>query len=311
MFKHPVDQCDVLDKPALELFRKKKVEWIEKLHGSDVHSVMNQIWSLTWNDTWFRLFNELVRWNLENSPTHKMNQGMISLLQVGYVIFQSTRIRRLAEPQNSNPSREIVSLKALLDDIKTSGVFITREIYVAHDGLPYDYKKAADEVLSQQIDNEVFWGDIEGPKAFGSSQLAHQYFDKLSGVTPEKRSRYDRIALSFFDECETLLAPCHDIKKYTDKFVAHAAHPKNRSGLSAEQKQTSISKFEQCQKPLYIVVNRLSQSIAHGYFTALSVPQYNHLAGLETTVTSAVGLEVAKEFWKNRHKIIEAWAKEI
>jgi len=60
-FRHPPSDCDVSDRPALEAFREKHLEWTTLLEHDTQHSVCGQLASLLWQDAVFGLFNEMLR----------------------------------------------------------------------------------------------------------------------------------------------------------------------------------------------------------------------------------------------------------
>ena len=56
-YKYSIKKCDVMDKPALTLFRQLRDKWLEMLKGSDVHAIWDSIYRMHWNDVVYHLLN--------------------------------------------------------------------------------------------------------------------------------------------------------------------------------------------------------------------------------------------------------------
>jgi hypothetical protein len=68
------------------------------------------------------------------------------------------------------------------------------------------------------------------------SERVHKNFDSLAQVDPKTRSRDDVIRREVLDHLESELRKCENVKKYVDKFIAHAAAPETTTSLSEEEK---------------------------------------------------------------------------
>ncbi len=256
-YEYQIEACDVLDKERVKQLREKRKEWISWLRGNDPHSIWRQITSLLWDDVLFRTVNDLRRHAAEN-PSAKVgfNGPVLRLFDVGFITTQVTTIRRLTDRQPKDPTKGVISLRRLVADIRVHRELLTREVYVAYDGLPYDpapvqsawiEKKAKDGTLEQ-----VEWLETTGPNAWATSDMIHKNFDKLvKAATPVSRSRTDLISLDWFDWLDERLDVCNDIRKFTDKFVAHAAEPSSRSGLTAAQTGVTLDRLALCHKAIY------------------------------------------------------------
>ncbi len=79
---------------------------------------------------------------------------------------------------------------------------ITRENYVAYDGLPYDpetaqFKWMKDRMAKGESVNSG-WLEGSGSGAWHASERVHKNFDKLSKVHPSQRQRTDLIDLYYW-----------------------------------------------------------------------------------------------------------------
>jgi hypothetical protein len=306
---YPVEECDVLDKEGLRLFRDKRSEWISWLQGDDPHSIWRQITTILWFDVLFRTVNDLWRHGLDHpSENVGFNHAVLHLFNAGFVTTQVTAIRRLTEPQPKNPTKGVISLRRLVGDIRDSQKLITREVYVACDGLPYD---PAPVQLAWATENpgSAGWISTTGPSAWGTSQMAHANFDKLSKCSdPKSRSRTDLIAPDWFDRLDSRLNLCKGIRKFVDKFVAHAAEPSSRTDLTDAQTDVTLERLGQCHKAIYQVAAFVYGPLLwRGTYGAVPTPQYDHLENLEKGWVAKDKLNIAREFWNRNREAIEKW----
>ena len=142
-------------------------------------------------------------------------------------------IRRLIDPKKG-----VISLCRLVGDIKTNINLFTRENYVCFDGLPFDYAAVQHKEMLARAGEAFWWGDTWGPNAHGTSQMAHEQFDKLMGVSVGSRARReDRIPTSIL----TNTSGADELAKWSHSYLAHAAVPNKREEIGAFQATTHKS----------------------------------------------------------------------
>src|SRR5439155_4784372 len=78
------------------------------------------------------------------------------LLDRGYVFTQVLAIQKLLDNRE-----DVISVRRLLKDVRKHRGVITREVYVAGDGLPYDYNKWPETV--DNADSMVQMYGIDAP----------------------------------------------------------------------------------------------------------------------------------------------------
>lgn len=312
-YKYPIDECDLIDKAKGETFRSVRIKWIEWLHGEDSHSIFRQISSMLWNYALFLAINELRR--LAELEPHKevgFNGPVIRLFDAGFATTQAVAIRRLIEKPKRNPKWAVISLSRVLKEIKDNLHLMTRENYVCYDGLPYDYNSVYDKWLQSlpKTKSGVHSCSLpaSGPKAFHTSENLHKNFDTLAQVHPTERSRNDIVRPEMLDHLESELKKCENVKKYVDKFIAHAAAPETIEGLSEEEKGLTLDRLEACHKVIYQVANFISMSLLwESNLGGLPVPQYDHLKSLDRQWTTSDNLVKAREKWNEYEKKVSKW----
>jgi hypothetical protein len=315
-YQYSVSECDVKDSAKLETFRTKRGEWISCLNSGDPNSIWPQISELLWNDVLFRTIDDL-REEAADQPTEGVafNGDVLRLLDAGFVTTQATAIRRLTDKPSKDPQMGVLSLRRLIEDIKNHRESITREVYVSYDGLPYDPEGPRQARIEKLIrDGTVSRPSFlpsTGPDAWAASLIVHENFDRLSGVTPDKRTRDDLILPNCFDYMENKLKACDSVRKFVDKFIAHAADPVSRHGLSVQERQITLDELRFAQKAIYQVADfiygRLLREGSHG---AVPIPQYDHLKNLDKRWVLPERLDFARECWSRHLKVVEAWEQE-
>jgi hypothetical protein len=127
-------------------------------------------------------------------------------------------------------------------------------------------------------------------------------------VHPKKRSRNDRIKIEVLEHLESEIKKCENIKKYVDKFIAHAAAPETRASLSDEEKGITLECLETCHKIIYQVASFISgQILWESNLGGLPVPQYDHMKNLDKKWTTTKKLERAHKKWDEYKKEVSKW----
>ncbi|MCD6376634.1 MAG: hypothetical protein J7L94_13980 [Caldisericaceae bacterium] len=312
-YNYTIEQCDILDKRKGEAFRQKRLQWMEWLHGEDPHSISQQIYSMLWDHALFLTVNELRKIAVtEPEKGVGFNRPVIRLFDAGFATTQAATIRRLIEKPKRNPKLAVISLRRILDDIKQNLSLITRENYVCYDGLPYDYELVHQKWLSSlpvsKTGGNVGSLPTQGPDAWSMDEIVHKNFDILAQVHPKKRSRKDLIKIEVLEHLEAEIKKCENIKKYVDKFIAHAAAPETRAGLSDEEKVLTLKHLETSHKIIYQVASFISsQLLWESNLGGLPVPQYNHLENLDKRWSTQEKLDKAQKKWDEFQKEVSKW----
>lgn len=312
-YKYPIEECDILDKAKGKVFREKRRQWMEWWSGEDRHAIYRQIYSMLWDYALFCTINELRRIaTVKPEKEVGFNGSVMRLFDAGFATTQATAIRRLIEKPKSDPKGAIVSLRRILKNIEENIVLITRENYVCYDGLPYDYEAVHQKLMANLSRNRgsVHGGTlpINGPEAWLESERVHKNFDQLSQVDPKNRKRTDCIKIEVLKFLESKIEECEDIKKYVDKFIAHAAAPETRLGLTENQKTLTLERLKTCHKIIYQVASFITGELLwESSLGGLPVPQDDHLANLEKSWVSPRNLEKARKKWDEYAKEIPKW----
>ena len=312
-YNYSIDNCDILDKRKGAAFRENRLQWIEWLNGEDPHSISNQIYSMLWDHALFLTVNELRKiaaTNPENGVG--FNGPVIRLFDAGFATTQATTIRRLIEKPKRDPEWAVISLRSVLKDIEQNLDLITRENYVCYDGLQYDYDLVHQKWLASlpMTESGVQVGSLptQGPDAWIMPEMIHKNFDILAQVNPKKRTRQDRIRIEVLEHLKTKIKKCDYIKKYVDKFIAHAAAPETRTGLIDEEQGLTLERLETCHKIIYQVASFVSGKILwESNLGGLPVLQYDHLKNLDKSWGSRKNMDKARIKWDEVDREVSKW----
>jgi hypothetical protein len=239
---------------------------------------------------------------------------VLRLFDAGFAVTQAIGIRRLTDSQpKNNPLKRVISLKALVDDIKGNRGLLVREVYLACRGWPYDpapaKKRFLDGMASSSEQKFSYVGmDTKGSEAWAESESAHERFDKLSEISPTTRSREDRVSPKWFDLLDAKIRLCEDVCTFTDKFIAHAADPTSRTEKNADQIKISLNKLGECHQALLQIASFIGGSLLQDALSGgLPTPQFNHLENLDKAWLGKGDLSKAREYWNQQADQIEKW----
>lgn len=298
-YQYTVDQCSVLPahRKQLGAYREFRRGTLEGLQGNADSSVRNQITDLTWHTAVFRTLNEARR--LE--PKRSVNGAMWELTTAGYANLMSLGIRRLVD---KDP--RVDSVWNVLDRISKRPELLTRELFVAHDGLPYDYEKAYQAHI-KKMPSGAHWVATTGPEAWDTAQRMHDAFDALCGH-PGTRKRGDRVNAAFFDTLrEQLKHPVIEkVCTMVDKTVAHAER------LDPNAAAVPIATYNDVDEALGIIVRvcefmSLNLLAEGGFSSVVATPQFDVLEHLDKPWCDTGTLPALHDYWNSLSSTMDAW----
>jgi hypothetical protein len=260
-FKIPADSCDVVNKEKLVQYRAKYTEWMKWYEHTDSepNSIERQINVMLFNDLTYRAITSVRSAATAEVPISAVSGTLAYLLDHGYVVSQVLAIQKLLDRRS-----DVISVKRLLKSIEKHRALITREIYVAGDGVPYDY-----ESWGQGVDRSdpmvQMWGiDAPGLMRFAISRGRHQRFDLLCGKQPDQRTREDTMPRSIFRTLDTWISgpSAREIGQLRNTFIAHSADEAQRG--SAQFKGVALSQIDDLQRAIVRVERALTDRVGRG-----------------------------------------------
>jgi hypothetical protein len=201
----PEDQCDVLNRLNLNSYRalyRKWMTWYE-FAPNNPNTIEGQIINMMFHDLTYRSITSV----RESIPTDirvaARSNTLAYIIDAGYLVTQVLAVMKLVSDKTSD-----VSVRRLLKNIKRNRKVLTREIYVAGFGDPYNPKPWNENVENSNpsVENS---GLLQAAPEFSRwmfSLDAHERFDQLAGVSPEQRNREDLIQPVIFDRIESWLS---------------------------------------------------------------------------------------------------------
>lgn len=286
--------CDVEDKEKLALFRTRRTYW-KKLLMDDDFSIDNQVSNLLWKDAIFRSLNEARGLNAKsNRGKAALNIPLLNLLDGGFVDSQVMAIRRMTDRTFHDPSKSVISLPSIIDDIELHSDLVTRENYICYNGLPYD------EPPFESGTDQFHWNRMQ------------EYFDRLSGVSSDHRSRQDLISQDSLKPLLKKLDVCQGVRKYANKFIAHTADELSRSVLPSRDRGITFRSLDSCMKSIVSVGSYIGVVILYEHgLGKVPTPQFNQFENLDKAMARAEDLDRLHEFWQERAREVETWSEDL
>lgn len=318
-FKFSEDQCDVADRDKLKRYREYAERWFDWLATDEEHAISKQLSDLMWHDVVFRVLNEARQ--LEGAEASSSRAPVLApFIDQGYVSGQVLGISKLVEPSppGANTKKGVISLKRVVDELSDNRDLFTREVFVAHDGLPYDPAPVRRAYLHHYVtrdgDKPVFEPmETEGPKAWDTSERRHELFDRLTGTKPEARQREDRIPDQTFD---TLLKALDDpvfseIRTLRHKRLAHAADAVSR--LHAPPKAgLKLDDAARAHRILLGVLQAISAGLLFGRWRASAIPvaQFDTFERFSGQLVREDQIQRLREVWDQISDERDGWLHE-
>lgn len=306
-YEYTIEECDVpkVRRAALGEYRTFRQKCLEYVHGSADTSVTNQVYDLTWHTAVFRTLNEARR----IEPRRSVNGALWELTTAGYASLMSLGIRKLVDCD-----RRTDSVWNVIAQVERRPELLTRENFLCYDGLPYDYEAVQREDLAS-LDlsscSHVRWVPTRGPKAWGTSEIMHRTFDRLSG-NPKKRKRSDKIQPSILVALKERLSH-PSIKKvctFADRRVAHAER------ISEHSDAVPIATYNDIDNALQQIV-RVVNFISSKFFfdeafgSVVATPQFDVLKALDHPWVTRKNLPALHEYWSELCASMDAWANSV
>lgn len=265
---------------------------------------------MLWNDVAYRSFNEARRFASKINPKSAIAPILAEFLDIGYVATQVLAIGKITENSPTDPNKSVISLKRVLDDVDENRQLITREHYVAFDGLPYDFapiREAHYKKTFASSGSTVEWRPTSGPLAWEMSEQCHRIFDRLSGVPAIRRSPDDLISDDIFSSMRDALNDpvFKELRLLRHKIVAHAADQPNRPSDLAH---VTLDKLARAHRILSRLAHALSGTVLYANGAGgLPTPQFDQFEFLDREFVHPDRLEALHEFWNSHARECDSW----
>jgi hypothetical protein len=278
-YKYSIPQCDVLPerRSQLESYRAKRREWLMWLDDDEHHAIWTNLSSMVWTDVSYRTLREIVVGQEERNESGCLQNTLIAeqIIQ-GYVARQVLGIRRLLDKRS-----DVISLRRLIVEMRSNWPLFTRENYVCHDGLPYDYEAVMLKEMAARPGGG--WVATSGPEAWATSSMAHEQFDRLAGIDPGTRKREDHLPRSLLDTVDGWLdgSRAEQLADWSHQYLAHAGGPNRRKQI--EEGIVTADKISEAIKTLVRATEAVSAYVLfaggrlNGLVPVAQFDQFEHL----------------------------------
>jgi len=316
-YKYSVEKCDVLPGSLrkLENFRAMRTKWLNALEQMERPAgIWQQINEMLWAELLWRTLNEARNLHAdEPKPETGFNGYVCAFLDSGYVAMQASAIRRLVDDDPNT-----YSLLSLVNSIEKNAHLISREIFISHDGLPYDpepvKRRHLDEIaeIIQRTGKPYFGSrDPHGPRAWTTSERGHTIFDRLSNTSADKRSRRDTLSPRIFERLKSKLTTCRSIVRFATKFLAHADSRAMAENLKKSDTALSLKRVLTTQRVIYQVANFIDSTLLwNASHHVPPVLQGNILANLDKKMVHPDHFPKLRAFYRVTEESMGLWTNE-
>ena len=288
------------------------VNWKDCLaRDDDINPIFNQLTLMVWDTAIYRVIlrGRDLRWKV-NPDNPQVNAEFHNFIDRNYFQTQCATVRRLVD--NTRKSKiygdyGVYSIGALVKDIENHHCELTRGAFLELHEMPYDYsevqKRERDFIFARGFDENPF---IDPPELdWEIIEDAHRQFDRMSGVSQEKRSPDDRIKQSVFDGLRAQLSKCDPIVKHVDKFIAHSSTPESRSKIP--DSRITFSQVWEAQRILYEIANFLRASLFLVDTMSLPVESYSFYSDWDQPLFHEDEKDRIYEVYKKYEKETDDW----
>jgi hypothetical protein len=256
---------------------------------------------LAWHTAIFQTLNEARR--LE--PDAPVRGPTWKLLREGYASLMSLGIRKLLDRDKRR-----ISLAWVVDKLEKNSHLMTREFYVCHDGLTYDYEASRVRyyaAMSADERIETCFHPTTGPDGWGIAELMHEQFDRLCGY-PSRRSRDDRVSATIISSMKELLSHQSIVRVETmaSKVIAHTVI------IKPGEEEAMVPTYEDVSTALETLVG-LANFVCTGIFfdmhfgTVVPIYSGDPVEALDQPWISSNNLANLSDYWEELCKSMNAW----
>lgn len=228
----------------------KRKQWLECVHGDDENSIRRQITDLLCDlREWWTINSALRFTSRDENGEPKVWRLLHELLNRCFVTKQMVTVRRLCDRNPFEGKNEVWSLVSLLDDMKNHVRLLTRNAIFEGEGIRYDLLAIERDVERERLaatsgneDGNAYSRWTSAVIEQRRSKRRHEELDLLAGVKSAARSGDDSVRPELFDAMKLCLTnTCDDTCKKVNKFLAHAATPKDRpEGVSSSETPAAL-----------------------------------------------------------------------
>jgi hypothetical protein len=284
--------------------------WSDCLNGDDPNSIFQQIWTMIWDTAIFHIIIESRQSQIKKNPQEpEINGALHSFIDRNYFQSQSAYIRRLTDTfYGLTGKKGVYSVGAIINDISSYRLELTREIFFKLRNMPYDYTEVQNRkwefILTQPSGKALF---VPSEFDWESIEEAHRTFDRLSGTTPNNRNPNDVIAERVFFRLQKKLDDCKEITTYVDKFIAHSATPESRSIQDVNKSAVTFKRLWDAHQIIFEVAEFLSVILFSEGHMALAIENPTFFEYWEKPLYEKEEIDLVRTSFEKYRKETEGW----
>jgi hypothetical protein len=303
----PEGDCQVSNRANLASYRvlyRKWMQWYE--HSSDnPNTIEGQIMSMMFHDLTYRSLTSIRASLSPATQVSARSSTLAYIIDSGYLTNQVLAVSKLVDSRN-----DVVSLWRLVRDIKKNRKMITREIYVAAFGDPYDPGARREEIDQTDPAAQILGLQAPGLSRWMYSHDAHKRFDVLAGVSREQRNRENLIRPVVFDRIiEWLSLPeIKQLEQLRHNYLAHAGDALKRGERTIMQ-TARFRELDRAQEAIIRAERAITDCLLNYRISrdVVPMPPLGQFSGLDVPYSTREGQEWMWARWNELEKERESW----
>jgi hypothetical protein len=300
----PEDECDVLNRQNLESYRalyRKWMTWYE-FAPDNPNTIEGQIMNMMFHDLTYRSTTSVRGSISSDTKVAARSDTLAYLIDTGYLANQVLAVAKLVDKRP-----DVISVRRLLKDIKKKRKVLTREIYVAGFGDPYN-REAWRENVDESDPSVGIWGlQAPGLSRWLYSYDAHKRFDQLAGVSLEQRTRDDLIRPVIFDRIDSWLsiAEIKQLKTLRDNFFAHAL----KHGRPMTMQSVRFDELDRAQEAIIRAERAITDCLLNYRIArdVIGIPPLGIFSGLDAPYSTNDAENAMRARWDQLETQREGW----
>ncbi|ACM35478.1 MULTISPECIES: hypothetical protein [Rhizobium/Agrobacterium group] len=288
---------------------KLRIQTWREAFRDETTGILKTVDDLIWNYAAFRTAIRVVYLaNQRDRERPPINQMLFNLISNGYWSSLLLGVRRLLDKGAIKGGQGVYSIRAVLEDIKACRAKLPRRVYVeVLRDCRYDLAKLEEEHWEtlKAANGKPVWGD----PALSLSQMAHQHFDILSGISADNRGPNDLISGDIFDRLENRLAALDRINDHVSSHLAHAGNRESRQGKLLDE--FDIRDSRETLKELVQAAHLVGVWFANEGGAGLATYIGDQFEGLDTALVFPEDMSDLKKNWEAIRHDVDSWHIEV
>lgn len=287
-------------------FANLRTKWEFELSGSDPSAIETQLLNMTWDFAAYEVLSKALQWAPSGINGEVRRSSLLfRLLERSFANRVLLFVRRVVDKNGDS-----ISLLRTLEAMRQNCSVMTRAALITGDGLTYDYEPIRQQFYEWMSEHRDGAFCVPQELDWERHEERHLFIDRLTGVSPDRRSPSDVIPRKFFSDLISRVSSAGEkAKTYVDSHLAHAGSPGARKLKGADGIALSFEDLRKSLQTFCEVVSLVKETIfrtSQGQWLAISLD--DPLMYINTPIVESNQLEELRSVWSEIEKETQDWA---